>query len=349
MSGSRWFSCTRAALAGLALTTVSASAQSASAQSASAQSASAQSAPSPRLFSIIGHRGAAGLAPENTLAAFRRACAVGVQGIELDVHLTSDSVLVVHHDYTLHPELTRDAGGSFSITEPRPLLHRSTLAALRAYDVGRLRPGSDYEKRHPEQRPADGERIPTLDEVITLFQKECAPPTVLVVEIKTDPTRPELSAPPAVVAARTVAQLRARGVANRAQIIAFDWRAVMAAQRAAPEIPTSYLTFEGKDANDWNTIEIGRPGAAAWMGGLDVDAYGGSVPRAIAAAGGTMWSPNAGNVTAERLAEAHALGLRVYPWTVNDPAEMQRLIALGVDGITTDRPDLLRAVIEGRR
>lgn len=76
----------------------------------------------------------------------------------------------------------------------------------------------------------------------------------------------------------------ARGVAHRMTIIAFDWRAVMAVKRFAPEIPTSYLTFEGKDSTEWNTIEIGRPGAAVWMGGLDVDAHAGSVPRAIAAA-----------------------------------------------------------------
>jgi len=301
-----------------------------------------------RAVEIIGHRGAAGLAPENTLAAFRRACAVGVTGIELDVHLTADSVLVVHHDYTLHPELTRDATGAYSIGEPRPLLRQLTVAQLRMYDVGQLRPGSDYAKRHPLQQPVNGERIPTLDEVITLFKAECAPPTRLVVEIKTDPTRPELSAPPSVVAERTVAQLRARQVADRAQIIAFDWRAVMHVQRIAADIPTSYLTFEGRDSTEWNTIEIGRIGAAAWMGGLDVDAYGGSVPRAIAAAGGKHWSPHFRNLTAERIAEAHALGLRVYPWTVDDPADMNAMIELGVDGITTDRPDLLRAMLASR-
>lgn len=309
--------------------------------------AAAQPSKNDRPFEIIGHRGAAGLAPENTMAAFRRACAVGVTGIELDVHLTADSVLVVHHDYTLHPDLTRDSLGAYSIREPRPLLRTLSLASLRSYDVGTLRPGSDYAARHPEQH-AGNERIPTLDEVITLFRAECPSPARLVVEIKTDPTRPELSAPPALLAERTVAMLRARGVADRAQIIAFDWRAVMHAQRIAPEIPTSYLTFEGKDSTDWTTVERQRPGAAAWMGGVDVDEHAGSVPRAIAAAGGKHWSPNARNVTAEAVAEAHALGLRVYPWTVNDVTDMQRLIALGVDGITTDRPDLLRTVLAKR-
>ena len=309
----------------------------------------AQGAPSSRPVEIIGHRGAAGLAPENTLAAFRRACAIGVDGIELDVHLTADGVLVVHHDYALHPDLTRDANGAFSVSEARPQLHQSTLATLRRYDVGRLRAGSEYATKHPEQQAADGERIPTLDEVITLFQASCARPTRLVVEVKTDPTQPDLAAAPAQIAAQVAAQLRQRGVADRAQVIAFDWRAAMAVQRIAPEIPTSYLTFEGEDSTAWNTIEIGRPGGAVWMGGLDVDAHSGSVPRAIVAAGGKAWSPNYRNLTPQRLAEAQALGLRVYPWTVNDTATLARLIDLGVDGITTDRPDLLRGLLQRRR
>jgi glycerophosphoryl diester phosphodiesterase len=297
---------------------------------------------------IIGHRGAAGLAPENTLAAFARACAVGVDGIELDVHLSSDDQLVVHHDYALHPDLTRDSSGSYSIADPRPLLLDLPWHVIRQYDVGRLRPGSEYAKRHPEQRADDGARIPTLDEVITLFERECAPPTRLVVEIKTDPTQPAISAPPERLVQRTLSVLRARGVAHRAQIIAFDWRVVMQVHREAPEMPTSVLTGEGRTERDWNTVQIGQAGASPWMGGLDVDEVGGSIPRAIIKAGGRNWSPNAGSVTPARIEEAHRLGVRVFPWTVNDTTEMKRLLDLGADGITTDRPDLLRALLERR-
>jgi glycerophosphoryl diester phosphodiesterase len=297
---------------------------------------------------IIGHRGAAGLAPENTLAAFARACAVGVDGIELDVHLSSDDQIVVHHDYSLHPDLTRDSAGAYSIRDPRPLLLSMPLAHIRQFDVGRLRSGSDYAKRHPEQQPADGARIPTLDEVITLFERECAAPTRLVVEIKTDPTQPAVSASAERLVQRTVAALRARGVHTRTQIIAFDWLAIMAAHRAAPDIPTSVLTGEGRTERDWNTVQIARDGASPWMGGLDVDRFEGSVPRAIRKIGGRNWSPNAASVTRERVEDAHRLGVRVYPWTVNDTTEMRRLLDLGVDGITTDRPDLLRALLERR-
>ena len=170
----------------------------------------------PRRIEIIGHRGTAGLAPENTLAAFRRACAIGVDGIEFDVHLSADSVLVVHHDYSLHPDLTRDSAGNYIAAKPRPMLHELTLQQIKSYDIGRLRPGSDYEKRHPDQVPADGERIPTLDETITEFLKSCTAPTRMVVEIKTDPPNPTWSADPVTVANLTIAQLNKRGGLNRA-------------------------------------------------------------------------------------------------------------------------------------
>ncbi len=291
---------------------------------------------------IIGHRGAAALAPENTLVAFRRACDIGVDGIELDVHLTADNVLVVHHDYALHPDIARDRTGAWIPDTDRPLLRAMTASTLTQYDVGRLRPDSDYAKRHPGQVAADGERVPTFDAVISLFEQHCAAPTRLVVEIKTDPTQPRVSATPDQVADATVAQLRRRGMSARAQIISFDWRALRRVQAIAPEIPTSYLTFTGKD---WDTIEAGKPGASAWMAGLDVDDHGGSVPQAIVAAGGRNWSPNAGNVTPELLAEAHRLGLRVFAWTVNAKTDMTQLIRLGVDGLTTDRPDLVRDLL----
>ncbi len=268
-----------------------------------------------------------------------------MSGIELDVHLSADDVVVVHHDYALHPDIARDARGAWVPDSARPLLRDLTLAELRAYDVGRLRPDTDYARRYPAQVPSDGARIPTLDDVITLFLAECAPPTRLVVEIKTDPTRPTLSATPELLADRTVAALRARGVVDRTQIISFDWRPLQRVQQIAPEIPTSYLTVESKD---FDSVERGLDGASPWMAGLDVDAHGGSVPRAIRAAGGHNWSPNFRNVSAEALADAKTAGVRVFPWTVNAEGDMVRLLELGVDGITTDRPDLLRRVVRGR-
>ena len=129
---------------------------------------------------------------------------------------------------------------------------------------------------------------------------------------------------------------------SRVSIQSFDWRTLMVLKRIAPEIERVCLTAE---AISFDTIKRGEPGPSPWLAGLDVDDFGGSVPRMVAAAGCQMWSPLYRNAKAGEIAIAKALGLKVIPWTVNDPAHMEHLIALGVDGIITDYPDRLRAVM----
>ncbi|MCU0594609.1 MAG: glycerophosphodiester phosphodiesterase, partial [Desulfobacterota bacterium] len=145
---------------------------------------------------IIGHRGAAGLAPENTLAAFARACELGIDGIELDVLVSADGELVVHHDFRLKPEIARTADGTWIPSASPPAVKDLTLAQLKTYDVGRLQSKTSYAGRYPEQTPVDGERIPSFKEVIQLFKKSCSASTRLFVEIKTSPDEPALSPPP---------------------------------------------------------------------------------------------------------------------------------------------------------
>jgi len=106
-------------------------------------------------------------------------------------------------------------------------------------------------------------------------------------------------------------------------------------------VETVYLTVQGGD----DTIEAGRPGASPWLAGLDVDDPDGSVPKLVMAAGGKTWSPHFRDLTPAALAEAHRLGLRVIPWTVNRGEDMESLVDLGVDGLITDRPDVARRVM----
>src|SRR5580704_13388862 len=112
----------------------------------------------------IAHRGGAALRPENTLAAFSAAIARGCDGAELDVQLSADGVVVVHHDYRLNPALTRYAGGW--LTGQPPAIKDLSYAALQAYDIGRADPGSDYARVHPKLAAVEGERIPTLEAVV---------------------------------------------------------------------------------------------------------------------------------------------------------------------------------------
>ena len=290
---------------------------------------------------MIGHRGAAGLAPENTLAAFSKACEIGVDAVELDVLLTVDGKMVVHHDYTLKPDIARTPDGKW-LSRPGPAIKDLTLAKLKTYDVGRLKPNTRYSRRYPEQQPADGERIPTLGEVISLLKTKCDPATQLWVEIKTNPEKPDLTPTPETVVDAVVPFLRQQDFTGRVRILSFDWRALVRVQKIAPDIPTVYLSLVGRNLNN---IKPGQPGASPWMAGIDIDDFSGSIPRAVKAAGGWYWAPYYKHITYNLLKEAHELGLQVFVWTPDSRHDMKRLIKMGVDGIITNRPDILKVVI----
>jgi glycerophosphoryl diester phosphodiesterase len=283
------------------------------------------------------------LAPENTLAAFARACELGVDAVELDVVVSADGEAVVYHDFHLKPELTRKPDGRWLDSDGPPAIRDLHLADLKAYDVGRLKPGSRYSRRYPEQQASDGERIPTLREVIRLHKNQCDPASQLWVEIKTTPEKPKLTPPPEAVSEQVISILRSEGVSDRARILSFDWRNLVHLQKTAPDIPTVYLSLEGVRLNN---IKPGQPGASPWMAGLDIDDFTGSIPRAVQAAGGRYWAAYYKHVTAASIQSAHQLGIQVFVWTPDAPSDMERLIEMGVDGIITNRPDRLKSVLD---
>ncbi len=290
---------------------------------------------------LQGHRGARGLKPENTLAAFAEALSVGVSTLELDVGLSKDDVVVVSHDPRLNPDITRGPDGEW-LRAPGPPLRALAWDAIRRYDVGRIRPGTDYARRFLHQQPVDGARIPALSEVFALTERAGNDSVRFNIETKLTPLEPDVAAEPAFFAERLIEALRAAGVTGRASIQSFDWRTLQHVQSVAPGITTVYLTVQ----QSWqDNVRQGRPGPSPWTAGFDVDDHGGSIPWLVEAAGGTVWSPYFRELTAPTLAEARARGLRVIVWTVNDVDDMRRLIDLGVDGIITDYPDRLRAVM----
>ena len=307
----------------------------------------AAGAPSPSpapAFDLQGHRGARGLAPENTIAAFTRALSLGVTTLELDTGVTRDGVVIVGHDERLNPDFTRDAAGKW-IAGPGPAVFALTRAELARYDVGRLKPGTPYAARFPEQQPADGQRIPNLEDVFALPRSLGNTTVRFNVETKLDARHPELTAAPEAFADAVIAVVRAAGMAQRTTLQSFDWRTLRYAQKVAPEIQTVCLTVQ--QPGDDN-IQAGKPGLSPLLAGLDVDDFGGSVPRLVHAAGCAVWSPNARDLTAATLAEAHKEGLKVVVWTVNEESEMNALAESGVDGIISDYPDRLRRVLARR-
>jgi glycerophosphoryl diester phosphodiesterase len=290
-------------------------------------------------FDLQGHRGARGLAPENTLAAFRTAISLGVDTLELDTGVTQDGVLVVAHDPRLNPNFTRDAAGQW-IAAPGPGLNTLTLAELRRFDVGRLKPGTAYANGLAEQRAVDGEAIPTLAALFEQVKAWGAHHVRFNIETKLTPTEPALTPEPEAFARLLVDTVHRFGLEARVSVQSFDWRTLREVQRLAPQIPTVALTVQSPN---FDNLANGR-----WTAGLLLADHGGSVPRLVQAAGAAVWSPHFNNLTPASLKEAQALGLKVVPWTVNDPETIERLIDWGVDGLISDYPDRVRAVMQRR-
>lgn len=293
-------------------------------------------------FDLQGHRGARGLAPENTLPAFRRALELGVTTLELDVAVTRDGVLVISHDTALNPDHTRDAAGRF-LEARGPAIRALSWSELQAYDVGRLKPGTDYARQFPDQQPVDGARIPRLADLFALVKRVGDDQVRFDIETKLDPGKPDEAPEPGDFARALVAEIRGAGVSARTVVQSFDWRTLRAVQEIAPEIPTAYLSLQRR----FDNIGAGRPEGSAWTAGFQYRDHG-SVPKMVKAAGGRIWSAYYNDLSPALLAEAKALGLQVLAWTVNDPAAMERLVEQGVDGLITDRPDLARKVLEAR-
>lgn len=262
----------------------------------------------------IAHRGGAGLKPENTLSAFSAAIARGYDGAELDVQLSADGVVVVHHDFRLNPVLTRFAGGWLS--GQTPAIKDLSYAALQAYDIGRADPGSDYVRSHPKLAPAEGERIPTLDAVLARA-KEARSPFELFVELKTSQS-PD-SGDALVLAEEALAVMES--YLDRTVFVGFDWRGLKHIKELAP-------------------------GARCWFSTDKLNGDLKPILDGIANAKANGWFPDYRNATAENVAYARTLGLQVGAWTVNEPGEMKKLVALGLDAICTDRPDLLAGLLK---
>jgi glycerophosphoryl diester phosphodiesterase len=265
---------------------------------------------------VQGHRGTRGHLPENTLPAFARALEMGVTTLELDTGVTKDGVVVVHHDRRLNPDVARGPDGKW-VSAPGPTVYSLTYAELQRYDVGRIRPGSEYAARFPQQKPIDGTRIPRLSELFALAGKT---KVRFNIETKLLPTHPDETVGPEAFARALVGEIRKAGLERRTTIQSFDYRTLKIVEREAPQIETVYLT-EAKD----------------------------SVPQKLKAAGAKIWSPDFRALTRETVDEAHRLGLRIVVWTVNEPADIARMIEWGLDGVISDYPERVLEQLKGKR
>lgn len=298
-------------------------------------------------FDLQGHRGARGLIPENTLPAFARAMEIGVTTLELDTSITKDGVAVITHDSRLNPDITRLADGKWLETsvDRGVSIFSLTVDELQKYDVGRIKPGSKYAERHPEQQAVDGTRIPKLADLFALVRKSGNARVRFNIETKISPFERDLTPSPEAFVDALLGVITEEKMASRVSIESFDWRTLKIIQQRAPDIPTVYLSAQQKFLDTINAD--GREGSV-WTAGMNVREFGGSVARMVKAAGGVVWSPYFGDVDEAKIREAQALGLKVVVWTVNQMKDIERMLTWKVDGIISDYPNRVRDAMQRR-
>lgn len=270
---------------------------------------------------VHGHRGCRGLRPENTLPAFLHALALGVDVIELDVVISADNQVVVSHEPWLNPLICLDPDGhTIPSTDARHHnLYRMPYATIRRCDCGQLRhPSFPEQAPEPAYKPLLSEVFATLEASVFALGRA---PVGYSIEIKSSPEGDYLFHPaPPEFLALVLAELTTAQVLPHTTLLCFDPRILRLAHQLQPELATCLLVEDGLP---WTT-SIRNLGFTP-----------------------TTFGPDFTSVTA---AAVHAMrmdfpGLRLVPWTVNHPSDMQRFLALGVDGLTTDYPDRLQSIL----
>ncbi|MDX6350871.1 MAG: glycerophosphoryl diester phosphodiesterase [Streptomyces sp.] len=307
-----------------------------------------------RTFDLMAHRGGLGLRPESTLASFANGLEIGVSSLELDVQITKDGQAVVTHDRRVDGRKCLDTGPAFPGDPQYPYVGRYvntlTLAQVRTLDCGSLTLAE-----FPEQVPVPGARMPLLSEVFDLVKRYRAYDVQLNVETKVEAGSPTETAPREQFVQVTAREIQRAHMIRQVTIESFDWGSLMRMREVEPRLPLVAL-----DNHDF--LQVGQPGASPWLGGIDIDDFGGDPLKAIKSFGASAYSPVHGSpqngkvtdpgyvpyVTRQMVDEAHRLGLKVIPWTVDDAPTINKLIDDGVDGLITDYPDRLRTILAER-
>ena len=303
------------------------------------------------LIEIYAHRGGRGLMPENSLPAYHSALRIGVDYIDMDINMTKDGVLVVAHDSTLNPQITRNAHNQF-ITKRIPI-SKLTLQQLQQYNIGELNPHKPYAHYFPYQRSLAHVVMPSLKQVIDYVKSVAGDRVGFQIEIKNDPTQPQLTVSPIKYADALYKLLKQEGVINRTEVQAYDFRALQRLQQLDSSIKTAYLTDHTTDPMSAHSKIINLAGV--WTAGVNPAKYNYSYPRMVKAMGGSCWDPYEMDLNKSQLQLAHRLGLKVVAWCWPEEEGMdfnykkiEQLISWGVDGIITDRPDILRGLLAAR-
>lgn len=267
-------------------------------------------------FHVQAHRGACAEYLENTLPAFARAIEVGADSIELDVHMTKDGHLVLYHDFELDARYCRDREGNF-------LKSNIPIRSLTLKEIKEMDPVDDRRIRVKNPQSIDERRIPTLEEVFQLFQNSKHPNArrmIIDIEVKSEPDHPEWSPDPKTFAKAVLDSVRKNWNFEQTAVRSFDHRVLEEVKKVKPDLTIAALTDTGfKDFE--------------------------RVARELKPA---VLSPEKDSISKDEVAKVQSYGVKVIPFTVNEPADWERMFALGMDGVTTDNPKALIAYLKSK-
>lgn len=270
--------------------------------------------PAPKGFDWQGHRGCRGIMPENSLPAFLKALDFKeVTTLELDLAISKDNQVVVSHEPWFNPSICLQPNGDSILKKDAEkfLIFQKTVAEIRGFDCGSI-----GNPRFPDQQKIKTYK-PTLREVVEAV-RPLRPNIRWNIEVKSQPEWDGLRHPPVEGFVRlVVAEIRALGLDKSATVQSFDVRALNALHRQAPDLQLAFL-IENIQSLESN------------MDRLDF------IPA--------IYSPYYLLVNKRLVRKCHSRNMKLVPWTVNDVKSMRRLVRLGVDGIITDYPNLIREV-----
>lgn len=262
-----------------------------------------------------GHRGARGYVPENTIAAMKKGIDQGANVIEVDVYITRDGKVLIAHDPFVNrtistiggvTELSADSAKAYT-------WHQMNYADIRKIDVGlKGNPAFPQQVKQAAYMPLLGELIDSVE----AYTSQQAKPVIYNIEIKSNPKFDGIYQPAASTIVKSVMEIvRSKNIGNRYYLQSFDKRQIQEVHKSYPGVVTAYLVDSKTMSVDAHLQELGY------------------TPE--------IYSPHYKLVSAQTVADCRKHNMKLVPWTVNTKAEIDSLIALGVDGIITDYPDLV--------
>ena len=305
------------------------------------------------VFDLEAHHGGRDVRPENTLYSYAYAIELGATSIECDMQLTKDGQIVMSHNPILNSDITRDENGNY-IENNKYDIRLMTVDELKKFDVGVMDPNcGEYYDLHGKTQFTYDAKIPTLEELMQLIQSYGDKNIVLNIETKSYPDPASAgyknNADPKKFVEVFNNIVKKYDMDDRVVLQSFDWQTLIEMKKLNPNISTSALWQEqpswGRNSESLRRYEKKK---SPWLGGLDIKDYQGNPVKAAHAIGADIISPYYTEISKQDVDEAHSLGMKVVPWTVNNEKDMNMLLDMGVDGIISDKPWLLKQVLEKR-